>query len=685
MLDEIKKLIEQKNFTKLENIWMEMLENKDIPLKDFFVIAQELKKVQESRQALLLLEVLATHFESLNELKNTIEVYKHMVYYTNDDIPIRKKLVTLYKKLNKDSIHIDEYIEISGIEKGESIFKSLEKLAEFLKFDIGNWFYFAHYGIGEVVEVIPTKKEMVINFEKKGKEFIKFDIAKGLLIPISREHFLYKKSKDIEELRTLASSNPAQLIKFILRSFSQPMTASQIKCHLTGIFEKEELNRQWERVRKVLETDDNIKIEGKTQKTYTYVESGFNKLETAVIAFREASPREKYILAEGYARKDRFVFDKIQAQLIEMGNKIYGANPALALDVLLLFKDLKIEDKISYTVDEIFGNAKPEDIIKDLNSLEHQKILLKAIKERNPETWLDIFKNLCLSIDDIRLLNEIEEDLKSHPDELNEIYKTIFTLSKHYPKQFQWLLKKIANGELREYLNAISITKIITSLEYVKDIKPVVMKILNLEDFDSILKIGSDEDARRLLSAIQNNMNLADYEKKDFLRIIEYNFPHLFKKEEEVIYTTQEAYNKKKEELNRLLTIDIPENKKEISRAREYGDLSENFEYKAARERQSQLYQRLRTIEHELQVVRIIDTKSIDVGKISVGTKVTLRDLKNDELTVYTILGRWDTDLKKNIISNESPIGKTLLDKVVGERVLLDEKEYEVRNIEKGL
>jgi len=137
--------------------------------------------------------------------------------------------------------------------------------------------------------------------------------------------------------------------------------------------------------------------------------------------------------------------------------------------------------------------------------------------------------------------------------------------------------------------------------------------------------------------------------------------------------------------LNKIITIEIPENKKDISRAREFGDLSDNFEYKAAKERQDQLYQKVRIIESELEKIQTINPATITTDRVSIGTKIRLKNLQDNKSIYFTILGRWDTDLEKNIIANEAPVAKSLLNKVPGDHIKINEIEYEIVEIEKGL
>ena len=137
--------------------------------------------------------------------------------------------------------------------------------------------------------------------------------------------------------------------------------------------------------------------------------------------------------------------------------------------------------------------------------------------------------------------------------------------------------------------------------------------------------------------------------------------------------------------MNRILTVEIPENKKEIGRAREFGDLSENFEYKAAKEKQDQLYEKVKSIESDIQRAQLIEHHKIDTRHVAVGTTISLKNLKDESTVVYSILGRWDTDLTKNVISNEAPLARSLLDKEVGDRIQIDGIEYEITKINSAL
>lgn len=108
-----------------------------------------------------------------------------------------------------------------------------------------------------------------------------------------------------------------------------------------------------------------------------------------------------------------------------------------------------------------------------------------------------------------------------------------------------------------------------------------------------------------------------------------------------------------------------------IKTAREYGDLSENSEYDAAKKEQTQLEAEIALIEDTLKNARVVDPKKLDNKSVQVGNNVTLYDAEFDEEIVYRIVGSIESDPDKGYVSNESPIGQALLGKKVGEEVTI--------------
>lgn len=132
-------------------------------------------------------------------------------------------------------------------------------------------------------------------------------------------------------------------------------------------------------------------------------------------------------------------------------------------------------------------------------------------------------------------------------------------------------------------------------------------------------------------------------------------------------YYTEEGYTKLKKELEFLKTVERPKISGQIAEARDKGDLSENAEYDAAKEAQGMLEMRISKTEELMANARIIDASQLDNSKVLVLSKVKIRNQANNMEVIYTLVSEKEADLKSNKISVESPIGKGLLGKTVGD------------------
>ncbi|MBF0457969.1 MAG: transcription elongation factor GreA [Nitrospirae bacterium] len=134
---------------------------------------------------------------------------------------------------------------------------------------------------------------------------------------------------------------------------------------------------------------------------------------------------------------------------------------------------------------------------------------------------------------------------------------------------------------------------------------------------------------------------------------------------------TPDGFKKLSEELDRLLKEERPKNIKDIATARAHGDLSENAEYTAAKEKQSFLEGRIAELKSKISMAQVIDPSKIKSGKISFGAKVKVFDLDTDEEKVFFLVGADEADVKTGKISVSSPVGKALLGKVVGDEAII--------------
>ncbi len=152
------------------------------------------------------------------------------------------------------------------------------------------------------------------------------------------------------------------------------------------------------------------------------------------------------------------------------------------------------------------------------------------------------------------------------------------------------------------------------------------------------------------------------------------------------IVLTQEGLKKLQEEIERLSTAERQAVAERIREARDFGDISENSEYDAAKNDQAMLEHRIGQLEEKLRRARVIKESEISRDKVSVGVTVTLRDLDCKEDFKYQLVGSAEADPSNHKLSNESPVGQAILGKAVGDTVTvpapIGSVRYEVLSIE---
>ena len=148
---------------------------------------------------------------------------------------------------------------------------------------------------------------------------------------------------------------------------------------------------------------------------------------------------------------------------------------------------------------------------------------------------------------------------------------------------------------------------------------------------------------------------------------------------------TADGLVKLKSELENLKNSERPNIIKAIAEAREHGDLSENAEYHAAREKQSFIEGRISELENKISRAEVIDISSLDNSKITFGATVKVTDLSNDKTHTYTIVGADESDIEKNLISISAPLGRAMINKTVNDVIEVmtpgGVKEYQINSI----
>jgi len=134
---------------------------------------------------------------------------------------------------------------------------------------------------------------------------------------------------------------------------------------------------------------------------------------------------------------------------------------------------------------------------------------------------------------------------------------------------------------------------------------------------------------------------------------------------------TRQGYESLKKELERLRSVERPENIRAIEEARAHGDLSENAEFSAAKERQSLIDARIRELEYKLGNAEIIDPDQLPKDRALFGSRVVLENVDTGEEVTYQLVGKDESDISQGRISIDSPLGKAILGKRMGDEIVI--------------
>ncbi|HYA13119.1 MAG TPA: transcription elongation factor GreA [Syntrophales bacterium] len=148
---------------------------------------------------------------------------------------------------------------------------------------------------------------------------------------------------------------------------------------------------------------------------------------------------------------------------------------------------------------------------------------------------------------------------------------------------------------------------------------------------------------------------------------------------------TKSGFEKLKKELEYIKTVDLPENMRDMEVARAHGDITENAEFQAAKDRQNFLKGRIKELENNLSASYVVNLDGLTCEKVVFGSTVTLEDINTGNGIKYQLVGPFESDVNENKISVTSPIGKALIGKCVGDAVSVKTpggtREFEVVDI----
>lgn len=616
------------------------------------------------------------------------------------------------KKRYSDQKYFNDKIRLIGLRGKEKFQGAISNYELLSHMDKGKYvFHTGGWGVGEIVDVSLVREQLTLEFDYvPGKKEMSFATAFKTLVPIPDDHFLALRFGNPDLLESKAKENSVEIIRMLLRDLG-PKTAAEIKDELCDlVIPAAEWTRWWQTARAkvkkdtMIETPEDIREPFRLRKNELSHEERLQKvLENKPDANTLIQMVYTFIRDFPETLKNNDFKTTLIAKLTEMLS-FKEISSAQQLQIHFFLQDLN-NTKDYPVIDELIQRF--ESIGSLIDSVEvlnfKKRVLMEARKKR--ADWKESFLDLLFKVDQAPLRDYILAELLSAKAdaELKKLLQDLYTHPQRHPEAFMWYFQKVQTqtnipfndkeGKIRFFEGLLIL---LSQIENNPDQREMVKKIhalLSAGRFAIVrqmMQSGSVDDAKEFILLASKSHSLSDHDQKIFISLAEVAHPTLVKakkkqggasaQESDVIWTTQEGYLKLQQRIQQIATVETVENAKEIEVARAHGDLRENAEFKAALEKRDRLQSELKLLSDQLNRARVITKDDITTNEVSVGTIVECLSKKGSKV-VYTLLGPWDADPDKNILSFQSKLAQNIQGKTIGDKFQVQGEELTITAI----
>lgn len=572
--------------------------------------------------------------------------------------------------------------------------------AKLLSMQPGNYCIHQSWGFGQIKSYDAADQKLVIDFDEKAGHRMDPGFCVNTMQVLPPDHLLVRKQLEPSAIDDLIANKQCELIVELLKQYQNfAASATEIESVLARVIGPIKYKKWWAATKKLLAKDPRISVPARKTGMYVLREEPVSLEEELIEEYNATqSAKRRVAIAEKLletAAENASVKDQLSVVLHGLSVAVRESNqltPAEKLKGAWIRNDLAkiLEVDVSTfepTIEQILSDIEGLDSLIDELSTNLQSRALQAIKEAHPIDWKEISFNLLknssgkFTTDCINFLleNGLEKELKDtlarwQTEQNLKEPVLLWIVKNRHSKKYANLVHDMIQPRL---LNSIFFAIDYEALQTASSRRIPLADILS-EDKDLIpdlLGTADSETAKDLANNLLLNQGFEDLTKKSLLARFIKIFPGVQSllqsdetQESQGLMVSRESYDRSVAEYEDLVSKKIPENSKAIAEAREHGDLKENSEYKMAKQDQQVLLARRNMLEADLQRAQVTDFKSAPTDAVGIGSVVTLLDDEGSEAT-YTILGAWDSDPDNQIISYQTPLGKSLMGKKVGELV----------------
>lgn len=558
------------------------------------------------------------------------------------------------------------------------------------------------WGFGQIRSYDEAAGKLIIDFKTKPGHAMDPAFCVNTLDVLPASHLLVRKETEPAVLAKLISEDPAQLLIEALAAYpNSAATQIEIEIVLAQVLGDEKFKKWWSGAKKAIAKDPRIAVPVKKTECYFLREtpvSAEDEITEKFNATRSARLRVKLAeeLVDTAAKNGGEIKADLPAILEGVTEAIKTTNQ---FDIAERLYAASVRDRLAKLAGVDASPLEPSQVslvsnVRDLPAIveklpvNFQGDFLELIKEAHPLEHRDIVINLLktsqgkFTTECINFLIENE-----HGDELAATFTRWMAEQNLRAPVLHWIVKNRNSKKFSKLLGDMISPRLLTAIFYAIDyeaLQAASARRIPLgdalsEDQDLIpdlLAAASAETARDLAHTLLLNQGFEDLTKKSLLARFIKLFPSIStvltgdsESKEEQLLVSRDSYERKREELELIISKKIPDNSKAIAAAREHGDLKENSEYKMAKQDQSVLMAQKAQLEKDLGRARITDFKEVTSEIVGVGSIVDVTIVSTGKPARYTVLGAWDSVPEQNIIAYKTPLGQALVGKKVGDTV----------------
>jgi transcription elongation factor GreA len=563
----------------------------------------------------------------------------------------------------------------------------------------GSYVVHRSWGFGQIKSYDEAAQRLIIDFKGKAGHAMDPAFCISTMEVLPAAHLLVRKETDGARITELIADNPVQLVVEALHAYpNNAATAIEIELTLAQVIGEEKFKKWWATAKKALAKDPRVAVPEKKTECYVLRETPVSAEDEILEQFNGTrSARRRIVLAEelmdALGRKDikidlssvlKGVADAVKdSNQLDSAERLYGA--AVRDD---LARAVGQEPAFEPTQATIIANVRDLPAMAEKIPVQFQSRFLDLIQETHPIEVRDVLFSLLKTSQGkftTECINFLVEH--GHADELAATLKRWQTEQNLRAPVLLWIVKNRHSKKFAKLLNDLITPRLLSAIFFAIDYEALqassarripLADILS-EDTDLIsdlLSTADPETARDLANTLMLNQGFEELTKKSLLARFIKIFPKIqslvaadAESKEEQLLVSKGSYERKREEYEQIVSKKIPENSKAIAAAREHGDLKENSEYKMAKQDQQVLMAQKTLLERDLGRARVTDFKDASTEQVSAGTIVEVRNETKSNTITYTILGAWDGDPEKHIISYKTALGAALLGRKQGERI----------------